>query len=461
MAAAGTTPEAGRTMRQEHKYQAGVAHLQAGRSRPAEVCLRAVVAVNPRSAPAHYHLGLALRGERKLKAAAHAFRAAVALDPGLAHAEAALALTLQQLGQPEAAEPHARRAVAADPRPPVVHAVLGDILRDLGRLGEARAAFEAALRIAPDHVDARFGRAFLNLLEGDYAAGWVDYEFRKGRLELADPALGPPWRGEDLRGRTLLVHGEQGLGDSLQFLRYVPFLAERGVRVVALLPAALAELARSSIPAVRVLRPGEPIPPFDACCPLPSLPLFCGARLETIPGAAGYLSAPADRLATWRTRLGQSADLTVALSWAGNPDHPNDRNRSMALADLEPLLKIPGVRWLSLQKGPAAAELARRRDGGILDLGGDLADLADTAAVIRLADLTLSVDTAPCHLAGALGRPVWTLLPFAPDWRWLAKGRASPWYGAMRLYRKAAPGGWGAVTAEAARDLAALVAARR
>jgi hypothetical protein len=220
-------------------------------------------------------------------------------------------------------------------------------------------------------------------------------------------------------------------------------------------------LARSSIPAAQVLRPGEPIPPFDACCPLPSLPLFCGARLDATPGASGYLSAPADRLTAWGARLGESADLTVALSWAGNPDHPNDHARSMALADLEPLLRIPGIRWLSLQKGPAAAELARRRGGGIIDLGGELADLADTAAVIRLADLTLSVDTAPCHLAGALGRPVWTLLPFAPDWRWLAEGRESPWYGAMRLYRKAAPGGWNEVVAEVARDLAALVAARR
>ena len=443
-------------MRQEQKYQTGLAHLQAGRTRSAETCLRAVVAVNPRSALAHYHLGLALRGERKLKVAAHAFRSALALESDLAHAHSALAQTLQQLGDPETAERHARRAIATDPRPPIVHVVLSDILRDLGRLDEARAAADTALRIAPAHPDARFALSFLDLLEGDWAAGWANYEFRKGRTEMADPALSPQWRGEDLRGRTLLVYGEQGLGDSIQFVRFAGRLAEAGVRVAALLPAALMDLARAAFPAMRVLRVGEDIPPFDACCPLPSLPLYCGARAEALPGAAGYLAAPAERIAAWKARLGEHDGPTVALSWAGNPGHPNDLNRSMELAELEPLLRVPGVRWLSLQKGEAAAALARRRGGDVLDLGGELADLADTAAVIALADLTVSVDTAICHLAGALGRPVWTLLPFAPDWRWGLEGATTPWYDTMRLHRQAQPRAWAPVVAEAARDLAAL-----
>ncbi|MEH0198031.1 tetratricopeptide repeat protein [Caulobacter sp. CCNWLY153] len=445
-------------MRQEHKYDAAIAHLQAGRTRPAEVALRAVVAVNPRSALAHYHLGLALRGQHKWKAAAQAFRSALAFDPHHARAEASLALMLLQTTSAAAAEPHVRRAAANDPGDPLILAALGNILRHLGRLAEARTAFDAALKLSPDHVDARFGRGFLSLLEGDYASGLVDYEFREARTEGVDPGFAPQWRGEDIRGRALLVYGEQGLGDGLQFLRFLPPLVERGVRVTAMLPAPLTALARASLGGVRVLEPGDRSS-FDVCCPLPSLPLYCGIRLEAIPARAGYLTVPPGRMATWSARLGESADLTVALVWAGNPEHTNDHNRSMTLADLAPLLRISGVRWISLQKGPAAADLSRRL--GVLDLGGELKDFADTAAVMAQADLVVSVDSAPCHLAGALGRPVWTMIPFAPDWRWGVSGTDTAWYGSMRLYRQAAlEEGWSLAVEAAARDLAALVSAR-
>ncbi|WP_164467450.1 tetratricopeptide repeat protein [Caulobacter flavus] len=445
-------------MRQEHRYDAAIAHLLAGRTRPAEVGLRAVVAVNPRSAPAHYHLGLALRGERKWKAAAQAFRSALALDPAHARAEASLALMLLQTTSATAAEPHARRAAVADPGDPLILAALGNILRYLGRLTEAREAFDAALKLAPDHVDARFGRGFLSLLEGDYASGLIDYEFRESRTDGADPGFAPQWRGEDIRGRSLLAYGEQGLGDGLQFLRFLPPLVARGVQVTVMAPGPLTALARASLAGVRVLEPGDR-PSFDVCCPLPSLPLYCGARPEALPARGGYLSVPPGRVAAWKARLGDSADMTVALAWAGNPDHTNDHNRSMTPADLAPLLQVPGVRWISVQKGPAAADLPRRL--GVLDLGGELKDFADTAAVMTLADLVVSVDSAPCHLAGALGRPVWTMIPFAPDWRWGLSGTDSAWYGSMRLYRQdQLEAGWTGAVEAAARDLAALAAAR-
>ncbi len=442
-------------MRFEEKHQAGLKHLAAGRLNSAETCLRAVVAANPKFAEAHYNLGCVLRERLKLTGAAHAFRTAIACAPEMAVAHAALGSTLQRLSEAAAAEASARRAAALDPSLVLAQVLLADILRDLGRIGEAHEVYARAIRLAPDEADARFGRGFLNLLEGDYAHGLIEYEFRPSRRGSSLDPLQPQWRGEDLSGKTLLLYGEQGIGDSIQFLRYVPMLAAKGARIVLAVHPSLMTLASAIEGIGAIIQPGSPTPAFDVCCPLPSLPLYCGTRLDNIPFAGGYLAPSAGQADRWRTRLEDSAELTVALAWAGNPDHPNDHNRSATLADIAPLLQLEGVRWLVLQPGTAGAELGRRRAGGIVNLGPELADFSDTAAIVSCADLVISVDTALCHLAGALGRPTWTMLPFAPDWRWLAKGRTTPWYSAMRLYRQSKPGDWAGVVADLTRDLTA------
>lgn len=442
-------------MRLEEKYNAGLKHLAAGRLNSAETCLRAVIAASPKFAEAHYNLGVVLRDRLRLKSAAHAFRSAIAYAPEMAMAHAALASTLQRLPDAVAAEAPARRAVALDPNLAFAWLALADILRDLGRIGEARQAYAMAIRLAPDEADARFGRGFANLLDGDYAHGWAEYEFRPSRRGSSLDPLQPQWRGEDLSGKTMLIYGEQGLGDSIQFLRYIPMLASRGARVLLAVAPALTALAGEIEGVGALLRRGEPTPAFDVCCPLPSLPFYCGTKLDSIPLAGGYLTVPAERMDRWRTRLGENTKLTVALAWAGNPEHPNDHNRSAALAEIAPLLRLETVRWLSVQAAPADAELGRWRGGEVVNLVSELADLADTAAVVSCADLVISVDTALCHLAGALGRPTWTLLPFAPDWRWLSKGRSTPWYELMRLYRQPGLGDWASVVAEVARDLTA------
>jgi tetratricopeptide (TPR) repeat protein len=434
----------------QQKYQAGLRHFEAGNLGSAENRLRAVAQANPRFAEAQFNLGLILRARRKFAPAAHCFRAAIRIAPELAEAHGALAAVLQNTGDEAAAEEHARTAVSLRPSLVFARILLGDLLRAQGRLRDARQVYDALLQAAPDQPEARFGRAFLNLLEGELAAGWADYEFRPARRGSTPPPLQPDWRGEALGGRTLLLYAEQGLGDTIQFLRFVPRLAEQGAKVLLALPTPLMELAAGLEGVHEIVRPSIELPRFDFSCALASLPLRLGATLETIPLRSGYLAAGAERVAAWRERLGTSPKLSVAIAWAGNPDHPNDHNRSMTPDDIAPLFQIPGVRWLNLQTRPDAKALRRHRQAEILDLGQELSDFSDTAAILSAADLVLSVDTALCHLAGALGRPVWTMLPFAPDWRWLTERADSPWYGSMRLIRQPAPRAWGPVIAEVA-----------
>ena len=378
----------------------------------------------------------------------------------MAAAHLALGSVRQKLAGDEAAEPHFNRAAELAPTAPAAHVALGEVLRGLGRLPEARTAFEAALRLSPQDGPARFGRAFIDLLEGKFAAGWPDYEFRASRRGPPPAELTPQWRGENPAGKTVLLYGEQGMGDSLQFLRYAAPMAEAGARVLAAVPVPLIPMAARAPGVDTVVEPTLVLPRFDVCAPLPSLPLLMGTRPETIPAAEGYLTAPPDRVENWRNRLGGLSDaFTVAIAWAGAVGHPNDHNRSMDLAALAPLFKVPGIRWLNLQTGPAAADLKSRRGGPeVLALGDQLKDFADTAAILMQADLVISVDTALCHLAGALGRSVWILLPFAPDWRWGLDRTDTPWYRSARLYRQPCSRDWNSVAVSVAGDLRAISA---
>jgi Flp pilus assembly protein TadD len=443
----------------EAKYQAGLRHFEAGSLGSAETCLRAVALANPRFAEAQFNLGLVLRARRRLLPAVHCFRTALRLAPGLADAHGALAAVLQRLGETAEAERHCRAALEARPSLMFARLLLGDLLREQGRLAEASQVYDAILAATPQSPDARFGRAFLDLLEGDFAQGLAGYEARPARRAPVPPALQPEWRGEDPAGRTFLLYAEQGQGDTLQFLRFAPVLAARGAKVLLAVPGPLMALA-AGLPGVEVVQPSFELPWFDFGLPLPSLALRLGARLDDLPGRAGYLSAPEDRAAAWRRRLGPSPHPSIVVAWAGNPDHPNDHNRSMTSEDLAPLLRLPGVRWLSVQAGPEAVALRRFRKAEILDLSAELGDFADTAAIVAEADLVISVDTALCHLAGALGRPVWTLLPYAPDWRWLQDRPDSPWYASMRLFRQPAPRDWTGVVAAVGEALRAQFADR-
>jgi hypothetical protein len=265
-----------------------------------------------------------------------------------------------------------------------------------------------------------------------------------------------------LEGRTLLLHSEQGFGDALQFIRYLPLVARRGARVFVECQEALQRLVQTMSADSTVVARGRPLPPFDVHCPLLSLPRLFATDLASIPRDVPYLHADAAEAGVWRERLADaSASLKVGLVWAGRPTHANDRNRTMKLAGFAPLARIPGVRFVSLQKGDAAAEAKSPPEGMELsDPTEELHDFADTAALVAALDLVIAVDTSVVHLAGALGKPVWVLLPFAPDFRWLLGRSDSPWYPTMRLFRQQRAGEWDYVIAEVRSQLEALAEGR-
>jgi hypothetical protein len=281
---------------------------------------------------------------------------------------------------------------------------------------------------------------------GDYRDGWRQYEYRwenKGLKMERRQYPQPVWRGDDdLQGKTILLHAEQGSGDSLQFVRYAPMVAARGATVLLAVPPAL-RLLMMTVPGVaQVLTDGDPTPAFDLHCPLLSLPLAFGTELATVPRNIPYLWPIPGSVDVWRPRVPDNGRLRVGICWAGNPDHVNDRNRSMALKHLTPVLSLPAIDFFSVQKEVSDSDAAILRDHGVRPLGGEFKDFADTAAAIALLDLVIAVDTSVAHLAGAMGKVVALMVPFSPDWRWLLDRTDSVWYPTMRIFRQAALQDW-------------------
>ncbi|WP_082586373.1 tetratricopeptide repeat protein [Achromobacter sp. Root170] len=346
-----------------------------------------------------------------------------------------------------------------DPRgaPAVLWRLLGLAVKFQGRVQEA-ADIQAMLATAmPGNLSARFDLAETRLLQGDFERGWSEYRWRYSLSHTAAmdrKVQRPRWDGSRIDGQTLLIHDEQGYGDTLQFMRLIDAARTRsGARVVLEVHPDLLSFARRLVGPDAFPR-GQIPPPFDQHCELMSLPMAIGLRMADLPGQVGYLSADAARVEKWRKRLTGLPRPWVALAWAGRPTHSNDANRSLALADMAPLA-VPGITYLAIQKGPAAAQAATAPPGmNIVPLDAEIADFEDTAAILSLADLLVSVDSSPVHLAGALNRPAWVLLPFLPDWRWLLQRSDSPWYPSLQLFRQPAPGDWKRVMHDVGQALA-------
>jgi tetratricopeptide (TPR) repeat protein len=326
----------------------------------------------------------------------------------------------------------------------------GVVLEDLGRFEEAAASYELALAAQPDDADAHFLLGMSWLRTGDFDRGWREYEWR-WRSDLAGIAprhfMQPRWRGGDeIAGRTILLHGEQGFGDAIQFCRYAPLVAARGARVILEVAAPLRALMGGLSGVAQVITRGDPLPAFDLHCPLLSLPLAFATRLGTIPSAVPYLRMPMRPGISGDPRLQTAQGPRIGLAWSGNPAHRKDRDRSIGLRMLAPLLQHEGT-FVSLQKDVPAADAELLAHGDILHCGDELVAFSDTAARVAPLDLVISVDTSVAHLAGALGKPVWLLLPHVPDWRWLLHRNDSPWYPTARLFRQDATGVWDGVVA--------------
>jgi tetratricopeptide (TPR) repeat protein len=440
----------------------GRALLAEGRSGEALATADAVLAQQPDNAQALFLRGTALSTVGRPAEAVVVLRRAIAADFANAAAHLNLGNALADLDDLAGAEAAIHQAIALDPSMLEAQVSLGFILTSRARLDEAIAACEAAIVMQPDFAQAHWNLAVAALLAGDYARGFAEYEWRKRHDRFRHDFIDLPgqvWSGDDPAGRTILVHAEQGFGDTIQFARYLPLIAARGARVVLACDARLVPLL-GEMPGVAAIPLDAASPPYDAWIDQMSLPRVFATRPATIPATRGYLAADPVRVAAWWAAL--PAGRKVGVAWAGNPGHSNDCRRSLTVAAAAALVATPGIRFVSLQVGPPQVGPhlglqvgALATEAGLPDLTGQLTDYAETAALIANLDLVVTVDTSVAHLTGALGVPCWVLLPFAPDWRWRLGCDDCAWYASVRLFRQTVPGAWDDVVDRVAADLIA------
>jgi tetratricopeptide (TPR) repeat protein len=419
-----------------------------GRLEEAVAAYHNAIGCKPDFAAAHSNLGNVLKGLGRLEEAIAAYNKAIRLQPNFTEAHANLGNALQDLGRLDEAVAAYHKAIGFKPDFADAHSGLGNALKNLGRLDDAIAAHNTAIGHQPDYVQGHFNLGIGLLLSGDITNGWAEYEWRWRKAENEAALRGfskPQWQGEEVNGRTILLHAEQGLGDTIQFCRYATLVAARGAHVLLQAPRSLLTVLSGLKGVDRVITTDEPLPPFDFHCPLMSLPHIFGTGLATIPAPFSYIPINEAKRRNWQQRLAPAAGRRIGIVWAGNPQHGNDRNRSLPFAALAPLWNIPGIRWYSLQVGERRADLDAAPPGVIEDLSPSLEDFAQTAAALSQLDLVLTVDTSVAHLAGAIGHPTWVMLPFVPDWRWLMGRQDSPWYPSVRLFRQVQYGAWGSV----------------
>lgn len=476
-------------------FNLGIVRQGLGNLEGASACFKRVLELRPGLAEAHNNLGVILRRQDKLEEAKARYELALAVRPDYADAYSNLGVLLRQMGIFDDSAKCLTKALSLRPNSAGVLDNLGNTLRDLGRLEESVACHERAIALLPDSVnahnnlgytrrkqgklkearesfkraraldpasaDVRWNLSLLDLLEGDFAEGWRGYEARRDRKESRPRSFAKPiWRGQPLKGARILLHSEQGFGDSIQFVRYLPMVQAAGGTVILNVPSSLRRLIEA-MPGVSALTvEGDPLPEFEWQCPLLSLPLAFKTAVDTIPSKVPYLNVPEGALEAARRLTWPDRELRVGVAWSGNPKCTEDQARSISLPSLNPLLSLGGVQFFSLQMGAAAESLDPVRLA-MTDLRPAIRDFADTAALIEQLDLVLTVDTAMAHLAGALAKPTWLLLPFAPDWRWLLDREDSPWYPTMRIFRQQRPGDWQEVIERVRRELRSISAAGR
>jgi tetratricopeptide (TPR) repeat protein len=442
-------------------YERGTVLWHLGQPAAALASLERAIALKPDEAAAYQDRGIVLHALGQSAAALASLERAIALKPDDASAYNHRGVVLTDLRQLEAALASLDRAIALKPDDAAAYNNRGIVLNALRQSDAALASLERAIALSPDYAQAYWNKSLFLLLHGDFERGWPLYEWRWQnadlRLRRRDFAQ-PQWCGAaSLGGRTILLHSEQGLGDTLQFCRYARLVADLGARVVLEVPGALAGLLRGLAGVERVVVKGEPLPAFDLHCPLLSLPLAFKTTLDTIPAPPAYLRADGVKVRRWRDRLGAPTAPRVGLVWSGSTGHRHDRQRSLALAQLRPYLPAT-CDYVSLQQA------VRERDRATLEeppriahYGDALTDFAETAALCELMDIVISIDTSVAHLAGALGKETWLMLPFTPDWRWLLGRTDSVWYPRVRLYRQGLDGDWTTVFEQIREDLSVRV----
>jgi len=448
------------------------------------------IALKPDYADAYYNRGIALKDLERFDEAVASFDRAIALKPDFVQAHTNRGVALQDLGRadealashdramalrPDDVEIHCNRgvalqslnrldeavasydqAIAMKPDFAQAHANRGNVLQDLMRLDEAMASYDQAIAVQPDYAKAYLDKSLCLLLLGDFDRGWKMYEWRWKAGETAGETTHPPetlWLdAEPIRGKTILLHAEQGLGDGIQFCRYARLVGDLGANVLLEVPKALIGLFEGLAGVGDLVERGKPLPAFDLHCPLLSLPLACKTTIDTIPNPEAYLASKPEKRKAWSERLGEKTRPRIGLVWSGSTTHKNDRNRSLPLESV--MAHLPGdYEYVSLQAEVRDVDRKALQGSAIRDHEGQIEDFSDTAALCDLMDLVISVDTSVAHLAGALGKTTWILLPYMPDWRWLLDREDSPWYRSVKLYRQARYGDWEPVLRRIAMEL--------
>ncbi|MBC7853107.1 MAG: tetratricopeptide repeat protein, partial [Pirellulaceae bacterium] len=457
---------------------------QAGDLAGAEKVYRQVIAADPASANAWCYLGIALYDTQRLEESVAAYRRAVTLQPGFAIAWNNLGNSLRRLhryqeaiaaydaalrhngvygnafmnrataliwdGQLQAGIDSVQRALALAPEDLEARKVLATAKLWLGNLEDSEKEYRELVQLKPDDAELHKNLSMILLLRGEFEQGWREYSWRQKGGEFGTPSLpGPQWNGESLSGRTILLLAEQGLGDTIQFIRYAPLLkAKYDCRVIAAVQKPLLRLLRDVAGVDEWAIRGEALPAHDVWAPMLSLPALLGQHdIGDLPKAAAYLQADEQLALKWREKLAPLGGFKIGIAWQGNPGMDTDRFRSIPLATFQPLAKISGIKLISLQRGFGTEQLASlggRMEVHTLDHNVDTTSgpFMDTAAVMKNLDLVITSDTAVAHLAGALGVPVWMALTLVPDWRWFLKREDSPWYPSLRLFRQEQPGEW-------------------
>ena len=448
----------------------GTAVWQQGRVAEAEACYRRGLENAPDDFGLLNNMGNALWEQGKPAQAVAFYRQALKLHPDSPETQMNLGVALSDDGDFDEALHWIRAALLARPNWSEAIDNLGMTLARQGKWDEAMVCYEQALRLRPDFPEARRNRSYAWLVHGDFARGWPEYEWRLScRNHHGLTVNRPRWHGEELAGRTILLHAEQGFGDTLQFIRFASLVKERGGRVLVWCPNPLIRLVSRAWGVDQVLSENAPIPDFQLHCPLMSLPATLGIRLDTLPNHVPYVTADTQTLERWRpiidrclAREAQGAtvyrgepnrQLNIGIAWQGNSRNRVDRWRSFPLRHFAHLAAVPGVRLISLQKGEGTEQLAEisgqfsvvEVTDGMSGGSQDCRDFLDTAAVIQQLDLVVTLESAVAHLAGSLGAKVWVALPAVADWRWMIGREDSPWYPSMTLFRQSSPGDWDGV----------------
>jgi len=414
--------------------------------------------LNPALSGAYYNIGAILQAKGEYDEALAYYKESLQLDSNHFDTYTAIGVILQEKDQLDEALEYHHTALQLNPNLEDAYNNIGVIMREKGKIDEAVLNYQRALQLNPYSPEIHFGFSLILLLSGKFAQGWKEHEWRLLTKEIGSfyrEFNKPLWDGSDLQGQTILLHAEQGLGDTIQFIRYAPLVAQRGANVIVECQKELVSLISMVQGVHKVIEENQQLPVFDLHCPLLSLPHLLGTTTDNIPAHMPVFSVNASDVHKWQDKFFHSDGiLNVGLVWAGNSLNKKDRFRSLPLEIFLPLTVIQNVVFYSLQKGPASMQVKNPPAGmEIIDYMEKVQDFSDTAALIENLDLVISVDTAVAHLAGSLGKPVWVLLPFSPDWRWMLNRQDSPWYPTMKLFRQASSRDWESVIHDVKNEL--------